>query len=412
MGTILMSTRKEKRVLQIGKYKIGGDNPIVVQSMTNTDTCDALATLKQIDELAKHGCEVVRLAVLSDKVRAPLEEIIQKSSLPLIADIHFDYRLAIMAMECGIHGLRINPGNIIRGKSAPNSESVKADILGLHKEKNLEEELQNKDISQDSDLLCVDTTALDILAKSILEHNVPVRVGVNSGSIEKDLLKKYQGPTAMALVESALRHTTFLEERGVTQIKVSLKSSSVINSIEAYRLMHEKTDYPLHLGITEAGSVLHGAIKSAMGIGNLLMDGIGDTIRVSLTANPVEEMEVAYSILRASGRRNFGVEVISCPTCGRTEIDLISMARQVESYVKYIQKPLKIAVMGCVVNGPGEAREADIGIAGSKGRDLIGHTVSKGVIFKKGKIVRTVHGTIYGEDALMQAFLEELNTLL
>lgn len=381
-----MLLRKEKRIIQIGKHKIGGNNPIIVQSMANTDTCDALATLKQIDDLAKHGCEIVRLAVLSDKARISLEEIVKKSPVPLIADIHFDYRLAIMAMECGIHGLRINPGNIIHGHHDIGAKAQKT-------QKNNAKNSENINVLDVLDVL--DTTPIDILAKSILEHNIPVRIGVNSGSIEKDLLQKYHGPTPMALVESALRHTAYLEERGVTQIKVSLKSSSVLHSIEAYRLMHERTDYPLHLGITEAGSVLHGAIKSAMGIGNLLMDGIGDTIRVSLTASPVEEMEVAYSILRASGRRSYGVEVISCPTCGRTEIDLIGLAKQVEAYVKDIQKPLKVAVMGCVVNGPGEAKEADYGIAGGDGC---------GIIFKKGEIVKRVN-----EGDLLKALLDEIN---
>jgi len=361
----VLAVRKKKRSIRLGKYIIGGNNPIIVQSMTNTDTCDVCATLNQIDELAKCGCEVVRLAVLDETAKKALIEIAKKSPLPLIADIHFDYRLAIMALDAGFCALRINPGNILK----KNEKGV------------------------------MDTSPIDILAKSILEHNASVRVGVNSGSIEKDLWQKYGSPCPEALVESALRHTALLEERGVQQIKVSLKSSSVLDTIQAYRIMHEKSDYPLHLGVTEAGTLLRGAIKSAMGIGSLLMDGIGDTIRVSLTANPVEEIGVAYDILRAAGQRSVGVELISCPTCGRTEIDLIGIVTKVEEHVKNIQKPLKIAVMGCVVNGPGEAREADIGLAGGRG---------KGVIFRKGEVVRSVQG----EKELLEAFLAELDKML
>lgn len=361
----MLATKKEKRTVKLGKYTIGGNNPVIVQSMTNTDTCDVYATLNQIDELAKHGCEVVRLAVLDETAKNALIEIAKKSPLPLVADIHFDYRLAVMALDAGFPALRINPGNI-----------VKKDKNGV-----------------------IDTTPIDILAKSILEHNASVRVGVNSGSIEKDLWQKYGSPCPEALVESALRHTALLEERGVRQIKVSLKSSSVLHTIQAYRIMHEKSDYPLHLGVTEAGTLLRGAIKSAMGIGSLLIDGIGDTIRVSLTANPVEEISVAYDILRAAGKRNIGVEIISCPTCGRTEIDLIGIATKVEEHVKNIKKNIKIAVMGCVVNGPGEAREADIGLAGGRG---------KGVIFRKGEVVCSVQG----ENELFEAFLKELDKML
>ncbi len=361
----MQKVKKRKRIVKIGKYKIGGDNPVVVQSMTNTDTKDALATLRQIDALAEKGCEIVRLAVPNSDVKSSLFEISKNSPLPLVADIHFDYRLALMALDAGFSALRINPGNIIK-KNADGS---------------------------------FDSTPIDILAKAIKEHDVCVRIGVNSGSVEKDLWQKYGGPTPEAMVESALRHTAYLEERGVSQIKVSLKSSSVLHTVAAYRLMHEKTDYPLHLGVTEAGTLLRGAVKSAMGIGSLLIDGIGDTIRVSLTADPVEEIDVAYDILRGAGCRDVGVELISCPTCGRTEIGLIDMVKQVEEHVKNVRKNIKVAVMGCVVNGPGEAREADIGLAG--GRD-------KGVIFKKGEIIKSVQG----EKQLFASFLEELDKLI
>ncbi len=369
-----MQNRKNKRVVKIGKYLIGGNNPVIVQSMTNTDTNNALETLNQIDELAKRGCEIVRIAIPNKNVQKSIIEIAKKSSLPLVADIHFDYRLALMALDVGFSALRINPGNIIKNFQ----ETFNSNLENVFEIKN---------------------NPIDILAKAIIEHDICVRIGVNSGSVEKDLLQKYGGPTPMALVESALRHTALFEERQVKQIKVSLKSSSVTDTIKAYKIMHEKTDYPLHLGVTEAGTVLNGAIKSAIGIGSLLMEGIGDTIRVSLTASPLEEMEVAYGILRATDLRKVGVEMISCPTCGRTEINLIEFAKKVEEYVKNIQKPLKIAVMGCVVNGPGEAREADIGLAGGK---------DKGVIFKKGEIVKTVNG----EKELFKAFLQELDQLL
>ncbi len=360
----MLMTRKKKRIVKIGNVSIGGDNPIIVQSMTNTDTNDVKASLNQINELAKRGCEVVRLAVRDASAQKALVEIAKESPLPLVADIHFDYRLAIMALDSGFSALRINPGNILKSENG-----------------------------------IIDTSPLDKVAKSLLEHNASVRVGVNSGSIEKDLLQKYGAPCPAALVESALRHVALLEERGVQQIKISLKSSSVLHTIESYRIMNEKSDYPLHLGVTEAGTPLRGAIKSAMGIGSLLMDGIGDTIRVSLTADPVEEIKVAYHILRAAGRRDVGVELISCPTCGRTEIDVIDIANKVDALVQHVKKPLTVAVMGCVVNGPGEAREADIGLAG--GRD-------KGVIFRKGQIVRAVNG----EKELLEAFIAELNSIL
>ncbi len=352
----MMFTRNQTRTLTLGRLKLGGGNPVLVQSMTNTRTADVEATLAQIRALAKAGCEIARLAVPDDEAAAALPAIRAASPLPLVADIHFDYRLAIRALEAGLEGLRINPGNI-GGKEA-----------------------------------------VDRLADAAKAHHALIRVGVNSGSVEKDLLQLY-GPTPQALVESCLRHTRLLEDRGFGNIKVSLKSSSVPHTIAAYRLMAACADYPLHLGVTEAGSLLRGAIKSAMGLGVLLLEGLGDTLRVSLTADPVEEMTVAWEILRAAGLRARGVEIISCPTCGRTEIDLIALTVAVEAHcAARAFPPLKVAVMGCVVNGPGEAREADLGLAG--GRD-------KGVIFKKGQVLRTVRG----QDALLGAFLEELDKL-
>lgn len=352
----MITTREQTRVVHLGNLKLGGGNKVLVQSMTNTPTSNVQATLAQIHALAAAGCEIARLAVPDEAAAAALPAIQEGSPLPLIADIHFDYRLAIKALEAGIPGLRINPGNI-GGKKA-----------------------------------------VDILADAAKTHRALIRVGVNSGSVEADLLQQY-GPTPQALVESALRHVRLLEDRGFYNIKVSLKSSSVIHTIAAYRLMATCANYPLHLGVTEAGSLLTGAIKSAMGLGVLLLEGLGDTLRVSLTANPVEEMAVAWEILRAAGLRARGVEIISCPTCGRTEIDLIALARAVEEHTASRPfPPLKVAVMGCVVNGPGEAREADLGLAG--GRD-------KGVIFKKGQVLRTVHG----QDELLRAFLEELDKL-
>ena len=353
--------RSRTRQLSIGDVRIGGGAPVVVQSMTNTDTRDAEATLEQIRRLHAAGCEIVRLAVPDEKAAAALKTIAASSPVPLVADIHFDYRLALAALDAGLRGLRINPGNI--GGEKP----------------------------------------VDNLAAAAKACGAVIRVGVNSGSAEKDLLERYGGPTPEALVESALSHVHMLEKRGFYDIKVSLKSSSVADTIAAYRLMAARADYPLHLGVTEAGTPMRGTVKSAVGLGLLLFEGIGDTIRVSLTADPVREAAVAWEILRATGLRSRGPEIVSCPTCGRTEIDLIGMAERVEEYVQShphaAKSHLKIAVMGCVVNGPGEAREADIGLAG--GRD-------KGVIFRKGEILRSVNG----QEALLAAFLEELDKLL
>ncbi len=356
-----MAHRDHTRVLKLGPLTLGGGHPVLVQSMTNTDTRDADATLRQLRALADAGCEIARLAVPDDAAAAALRFINERSPLPLVADIHFDHRLAVAALEAGLPALRINPGNI-GGKRH-----------------------------------------VDILADAARSHHAVIRVGVNSGSVEKELLARFGGPTPEALVESALGHVRLLEDRGFYDIKVSLKSSSVADCVAAYRLMAERCDYPLHIGVTEAGTLMRGTVKSAVGLGVLLFDGIGDTLRVSLTADPVKEVAVAWEILRAAGLRSRGPEIVSCPTCGRTEIDLIALASAVEDHVQSSpaarRADLRLAVMGCVVNGPGEAREADLGLAG--GRD-------RGVIFRKGEVLRSVRG----QDALLAAFLEELDRLL
>ena len=349
--------RKQTRQLKLGSVRIGGGAPIVVQSMTNTDTRDVEATLGQIKRLHDAGCEIVRVAVPDETAARALRAIHDASPIPVIADIHFDYRLAIAAMENGADKIRINPGNI------GNRERLNA------------------------------------VVQTAKERNIPIRVGVNSGSVEKRLLEQYGGPTPQAMVESALGHVRILEEHGFYDTKISIKSSSVLNTIECYRLLSQRCDYPLHLGVTEAGGVLRGAIKSSVGMGVLLSEGIGDTLRVSLTAAPEEEMTVAWELLRALGLRQRGPEIISCPTCGRTEIDLIGLAQEVERRLRTENAPIKVAVMGCVVNGPGEAREADLGMAG--GRD-------KGIIFRKGEVIRSVRG----QEALLAAFMEELDKLL
>lgn len=353
---------RSSRRLYLGPLSIGGGAPVRVQSMTNTDTRDPEATLAQIQALAQAGCEALRLAVPDQTAAKALRQINDASPLPLIADIHFDARLALAALEAGLPGLRINPGNL--------------SFAGLGGQ-----------------------SALDRLVDAAKAHKAVIRVGVNSGSISKEILAQYGGPTPEAMVASALGHIRLLEERGFYDIKLSLKSSSVPHTIASYRLMAASSPYALHLGVTEAGGLLPGAVKSAVGLGVLLFDGIGDTIRVSLTADPVEEVRVAWEILRAVGLRRRGVEVISCPTCGRTEIDLIRLAEEVSAHVRDCPLDLKVAVMGCVVNGPGEAREAHIGLAG--GRD-------KGVIFRKGQVLRSVSG----QDALLAAFLEELDRLI
>ena len=349
--------RKQTRQLKLGSVRIGGGAPIVVQSMTNTDTRDVEATLGQIKRLHDAGCEIVRVAVPDEPAARALRAIHDASPIPVIADIHFDYRLALMALEAGLEGLRINPGNIGERKN------------------------------------------VEMVVDAAKAQGAVIRVGVNSGSVEKRLLEQYGGPTPQAMVESALGHVRILEEHGFYDTKISIKSSSVLNTIECYRLLSQRCDYPLHLGVTEAGGVLRGAIKSSVGMGVLLSEGIGDTLRVSLTAAPEEEMTVAWELLRALGLRQRGPEIISCPTCGRTEIDLIGLAQEVERRLRTENAPIKVAVMGCVVNGPGEAREADLGMAG--GRD-------KGIIFRKGEVIRSVRG----QEALLAAFMEELDKLL
>jgi (E)-4-hydroxy-3-methylbut-2-enyl-diphosphate synthase len=349
--------KNRTRAIRLGALSVGGGAPVMVQSMTNTDTRDVEATLAQIARLEARGCEAVRLAVPDRAAAAALAAIRARARLPLIADIHFDHRLAVAALEAGLEGLRINPGNI--GPREHVNRVVDA-------------------------------------AKA---HHAVIRVGVNSGSVEKRLLEKYGGPCPAALVESALGHVRMLEDRGFGDIKISLKSSSVLHTIEAYRKLSEACDYPLHIGVTEAGGLMRGTVKSAVGLGILLHVGIGDTLRVSLTADPAEEVTVAWEILRALGLRSRGPEIISCPTCGRTESDLFALARAVEERLAESTADIRVAVMGCVVNGPGEAREADLGLAG--GRD-------KGVIFRRGEVIRSVRG----QEALLAAFMEELQTLL
>lgn len=333
-----MIKRRETKQISIGDVKIGGSAPISVQSMCNTDTRNIEATVSQIKELAEKGCEIVRLAVLNKDAADAIKDIVKVSPVPLVADIHFDYRLAIQCINNGINALRLNPGNV--GKRE-NVEKVVA------------------------------------LAK---QQKIPIRIGVNAGSLEKDLLEK-DIPLAQKMVESAMRHIQILEDADFDLIKVSLKSSDVVTTIEAYRLMSEKVDYPLHLGITEAGTMRNGLIKSSIGLGTLLAEGIGDTIRVSLTENPVEEVVAGFDILKNMGLREHGVNFVSCPTCGRTQIDLINLAKKVEERFKNFDKPITIATMGCAVNGPGEARHADFGIAGG---------INEGYIFKKGEIVARV----------------------
>ncbi len=349
--TELFKRRKTKN-FKIGPVGIGHNFPVSIQSMTNTDTRDTVATLEQIRQLAEAGCEIIRVAVPDQEAAAALRQIVKSSPIPVVADIHFDYKLALTALKHGVHGLRINPGNI--GAEWKVREVVTA----------------------------------------ALERNTPIRIGVNSGSLEKSVLEKYGGITPEAMVESALKHVRILEEQGFPLIKVSLKASSVPLMISAYRLFARKTDYPLHLGVTEAGLVTQGTIKSAVGIGTLLAEGIGDTIRVSLTGHPLPEIKVAKEILKTLGLRQKGVEIISCPTCGRCRIDLARIAAQIEEKTRDLDIPLKIAVMGCAVNGPGEAREADLGVAGGAG---------EGIIFVKGRIKRKVH-----EDMLVQALWEEI----
>jgi len=347
--------RKKTRQIHIGPVAIGGGAPVSVQSMTNTDTRDPKATAAQIRRLVKTGCEVVRVAVPDEKAADALPQIVRASAIPVIADIHFNYRLALASIDAGVRGIRINPGNI-------GSRQRLAAVVSRAR-----------------------------------ERGVAIRIGVNAGSLEKDILKKYGHPSAEALVESALRHIALVEDMGCRLIKVSLKSSAVATTVAAYRLLSKKTSYPLHIGITEAGTAFSGTIKSAVGLGILLEEGIGDTMRVSLSADPVEEVRVAYEILKCLGLRRRGPELISCPTCGRRQIDVITMAQTVEKKLAGMTLPVRVAVMGCEVNGPGEAREADIGIAGSR---------NSGVIFKKGRIIQRCP-----KGELLAAFLKELESL-
>ena len=330
---------RNTRQIHVGSVPVGGGAPVSVQSMTNTDTRDVAATLAQIRALAEAGCEIARCAVPDREAAAAMAVIRRDSPLPLIADIHFDYQLALVVLDGGIDGLRLNPGNIgARWK-------------------------------------------VEEVVRGCAERAVPIRIGVNAGSLEKELLEKYGHPTAEAMVESALGHIRILEELNYREIKVSLKASDVRRTVSAYRLLAAQVDYPLHVGITEAGTTWAGTIKSAVGLGALLVDGIGDTLRVSLTGDPVEEVKVGWEILKSLELRERGPVFVSCPTCGRCQIDLIPVAEEVERRLHDLPKKLTVAVMGCAVNGPGEAREADIGIAGGKG---------EGLLFRKGEVVRKV----------------------
>ena len=349
-----MLAREKTRVVSIGNVKIGGENPIAIQSMCNTKTEDVAATVAQIHRLEKAGCQIIRCTVPTHEAALAIREIKKQISIPLVADIHFDYRMAIEAMENGADKIRINPGNI------GSNEKI---------------------------LTVVDCAK---------ERNIPIRVGVNSGSLEKDLIAKYGGHvTAEGIVESALDKVHLIEDMGYDNLVISIKSSDVLMCTRAHELICQQTDYPLHVGITEAGTMWSGNIKSALGLGMILSQGIGNTIRVSLSADPVEEVKSAKLILRTLGLRKGGIEVVSCPTCGRTNIDLIGLANQVQTMVEeFDDKSLKVAVMGCVVNGPGEAKEADLGIAGGKG---------EGLLIKKGEIIRKVP-----EDQLLEVLREEI----
>ena len=348
--------RKKTRQIHIGDIPIGGGAPISVQSMTNTKTTDTEATVSQINALAGAGCDIVRLAVPDMRAAENLCNIIRRVNVPLVADIHFDYRLALEAIDQGIASLRLNPGNI-------GSEDRVRKVVERAK-----------------------------------AHRIPIRIGVNAGSLDKVLLEKYGGVTPEALVESAMQHIRILESMDFYDMKISLKAHDVPMTIAAYRLMSDTVDYPLHLGITEAGPANTGIIKSAVGIGALLAEGIGDTFRISLTGDPVTEVKVAREILKALGLRAYGATLVSCPTCGRTEIDLPAIAAQVEKKLSSVKKPIQVAVMGCVVNGPGEARDADVGIAGGKG---------VGLVFRKGEIIRKVP-----EGELVDELFKEIDQLL
>ena len=355
LSDTIVRPRKITRQIQVGQVPVGGNAPVSVQSMTNTRTQDVAATISQIKRLTAAGCDIVRVAVPDETAATAVAQIKRGIGIPLIADIHFDYRLAISAAEAGADGLRINPGNI------GGDRKVKAVV----------------------------TCARD--------KGIPIRIGVNAGSLEKELLKKYGGATAEAMVESALRQVEHLRAQDFHDIKVSLKASDVDRTVSAYRLLSKETDLPLHVGVTEAGGLYPGIVKSALGIGILLAEGIGDTIRVSLTRDPVEEIRTGFEILRALGIRRRGIEIISCPTCGRCNIDLFGILERVEKALMTRSLAIKVAIMGCVVNGPGEAREADIGIAGGD---------NTGILFRKGKVIKTVP-----QKDLVDVLLEEVAQL-
>ncbi|MFC1591720.1 flavodoxin-dependent (E)-4-hydroxy-3-methylbut-2-enyl-diphosphate synthase [Thermodesulfobacteriota bacterium] len=350
-----MKKRKKTKKIFVGPVAVGGDAPISVQSMTNTDTRNARSTVAQIRRLEKAGCDIIRVAVPDDEAAESLHEIVRRARIPVIADIHFDYRLALQSMDAGVHGIRINPGNI------GSRQRVAA------------------------------------VVKRAASQGIAIRVGINSGSLEKDILKKYGHPCAEALAESALRNIVLLESMDCGMMKISIKSADVRTCVEAYRLVSKQTRHPLHIGITEAGTSFSGSIKSALGLGILLEQGIGDTLRVSLSADPVEEVRVGFEILKFLGLRRRSPELISCPTCGRRRVDVVSIAKKVEKKIAGLELPIKVAVMGCEVNGPGEAKEADIGIAGSK---------TYGVLFKKGKIIARC-----SKEALLERLLAEIETL-
>lgn len=352
---MIILNRKKTRKVKLGNIYVGGDSRICVQSMCNTDTRDAVSTINQIKRLEEAKCDIIRVAVPDMEAARAISEIKRGIDIPLVADIHFDYRLALASIESGVDGLRINPGNI------GSMDKVRA------------------------------------VVNAAKERKIPIRIGVNSGSLEKDLLKKYGRVTAEALVESALGHVKILEDCNFYDTVISIKSSDVAMMIDAYRLASERADYPLHLGVTEAGTEFTGTIKSSIGIGTLLAEGIGDTIRVSLTGDPAEEVKVGRQILKSLGLIRSGIEIISCPTCGRTNIDLIGIAREVEKRIGNMDKDLKVAIMGCAVNGPGEAREADIGIAGG---------IKEGLLFKHGEIIRKV-----SEDRLVDELVEEIKNM-
>ena len=347
--------RKKTKKIKLGNIYVGGDSPITVQSMTNTDTRDAISTINQINRLEEAKCDIIRIAVPDMEAAGVIKEIKAKVKIPIVADIHYDYRLALKSIENGVDAVRINPGNI------GSSEKVKA------------------------------------VVDAAKYNGVPIRIGVNSGSLDKRLLEKYNHVSSKALVESAMEHVKILEGLNFFDIAISIKSSDVVMMIESYRLISETVDYPLHLGVTEAGPIMKGTIKSSIGIGTLLAEGIGDTIRVSLTGDPIEEVKVGREILKSMGYIKEGIDIVSCPTCGRCQIDLFSIVNQAEERLKGNNKNIKIAIMGCAVNGPGEAREADIGIAGGKG---------EGLIFKKGKIIKKVP-----EDKLLDELIREIDKI-